>query len=146
MEVCTVSEPGYDHRLTEPPTLAYDDLALNRSTYNGNNDYDRDYTSYNAGAMTPGPRPRRTSSVSFGAQYNSQPRYFDNYGGGHRPRSTSVVKFRQKGSLASGMTLATAVAPGTKLSGGDYLKWHEINADFRGRIYLKVKVSPSASI
>ena len=138
MEVCVNFGFGPCHQLIDRlKSLAYDDLALNRSTYN---DYDQDYTSYNAGNLTPGPRPRRTSSVSFSQGYTTQPRYHDNYNRGYRPRTT-IVKFRQKGALTSGLNLTTAAAPGTKLSGGDYLKWHEINADVRGRIYLRVKVS-----
>lgn len=55
------------------------------------------------------------------------------------PGSAPTIKFRSKGAVRPGVSLAEAVG-GVKLSGGDYVKWHEINADARGRIHLRIKV------
>ena len=71
--------------------------------------------------------------------------YYDAYApkrGGNTavvPGSAPTIKFRAKAAMRSGVSLAEAVG-GVKLSGGDYVKWHEINADARGRIHLRIKV------
>ena len=88
-------------------------------------------------SLAPASRRRRSSSVSFHNQYSGGPSRTSFYQS--TPYRTPVVKFRAKASFRSGITLAEAVN-GVKLSGGDYLRWHEINADARGKIFLRVKV------
>lgn len=87
------------------------------------------------------PRPRRNSNVSLHRQMSvgsglgmHDSTFFD------RGRAGNIVKFRAKGAFRGGITLSDAVA-GIKLSGGDYLRWHELNADARGKIFLKIRVS-----
>lgn len=90
-------------------------------------------------------RPRRSSSVSFSRQLSTgtqRTSYYQNYD--YRARSPPI-KFRTKGALRPGITLADAVS-GVKLSGGDYVRWHEINADARGRVYLRIKVNTTNKI
>ena len=119
---------------------------------------DYDYTSYNsgssvgAGALTTS-RSRRAASMSkslsSGPYTRSSSSYYDPYtpqrGGGNMsnaavvPGSAPTIKFRAKGVTRSGVTLDEAVG-GVKLSGGDYVRWNEINADARGRIHLRIKV------
>jgi hypothetical protein len=119
-----------------------------------------DYTAYNTGSSVgPGAgvlttaRSRRSASMSHslssGPYTRSSSSYYDPYtskhaGGGMSnaavvPGSAPTIKFRAKGSTRSGVTLDEA-AGGVKLSGGDYVKWNEINADARGRIHLRIKV------
>jgi len=113
---------------------AYDDLAVGTSRYD-----DYEYGSYPVTSLAPASRRRRSSSVSYynQNQYNSGPSRASYYPSVATHRST-VVKFRAKASFRSGISLAEAVS-GVKLSGGDYLRWHEINADARGKIFLRVK-------
>ncbi|KLO07480.1 hypothetical protein SCHPADRAFT_909425 [Schizopora paradoxa] len=111
---------------------AYDDLAVGTSRYD-----DYDYGSYPVTSLAPASRRRRSSSISYHNQYSSGPTRTSYYQGVSSYRST-IVKFRAKASFRSGITLAEAVS-GVKLSGGDYLRWHEINADARGKIFLRVK-------
>ena len=85
-------------------------------------------------------RSRRSTSMSY-----TRSSYHDYYGPRHGgggtvvPGSAPTIKFRAKGAVRPGVSVAEAVG-GAKLSGGDYVKWHEINADARGRIHLRIKV------
>jgi len=77
------------------------------------------------------PRRRRHSTVSFAAR----PSEIDPY----RMPSSIRLKFRRKGSFTSGIGLDEAQQR-IRLSGNDAYTFHDIHADSRGRIYLRVKV------
>ena len=112
---------------------AYDDMAV-ENTYNGaDHEYTYPTTTYGS---TPRLGPRRASSMSFSRQYSNSARR----GSYYETPSSTAIKFKARGSVGWGITLADA-ASGVKLSGGDYVKWHEINADSRNRILLKISVS-----
>jgi len=111
---------------------SYDDMALDRTS----GQYDeRDYT---YGAMTPSSRGRRPSTASLARQLSSGTYRSTMFDTSYAAGPTPTIKFRVKGALRSGITLTDAVA-GTKLSGGDYVKWHQIKADARGRIFLRIR-------
>ena len=76
------------------------------------------------------PRSRRHSTVSFAA-----PPAIDPY----RSPSAIQLKFKRKGSFTSGIGLDEAQQR-IRLSGRDSYTFHDLHADGRGRIYLKVKV------
>jgi len=108
-------------------SVAYDDLALDQTYSGADHEYTYPTTTYGT------PRQRRSSSVSNARQYSSgysRSSYYE-------PFVARTIKFKSRGSLAKGVSLMDA-GNGVKLSGGDYVKWHEINADARGRIHLKV--------
>jgi hypothetical protein len=83
-----------------------------------------------AGSMI-APRRRRHSAVSFAAR----PSTIDPY----RMSNGIHLKFKRKGSFTSGIGLDEAQQR-IRLSGNDAYTFHDIHADSRGRIYLKVKV------
>ncbi|TDL29766.1 hypothetical protein BD410DRAFT_780255 [Rickenella mellea] len=105
----------------------YDDMALGGSYYP---EHDLDYS----GTALTRTRSRRSSSASHHRPYASST-YYD---GGYRSLSSRPIKFRMKGGFRSGIYLADAMA-GARLSGGDFLKWHEMSPDPRGRVYLKIR-------
>lgn len=76
------------------------------------------------------PRSRRHSTVSFAA-----PPAIDPY----RSPSAIHLKFKRKGSFTSGIGLDEAQQR-IRLSGHDAYTFHDLHADGRGRIYLKIKV------
>jgi hypothetical protein len=83
--------------------------------------------------MTMGrPRHRRHSTVSFA----SQPTTIDPY---RRPSSIHV-KFKRKGGFTAGISLGEA-QDHVRLSGNDSYRMHDLHADGRNRILLKVRVS-----
>lgn len=78
------------------------------------------------------PRTRRHSTVSFAAR----PPGLDAY----RAPSAIHLKFKRKGSFTSGIGLDEAQSR-IRLSGNDAYTFHDLHADSRGRIHLRVKVS-----
>lgn len=78
------------------------------------------------------PRPRRHSTVSFTAR----PPGLDHY----RVPSSLHLKFKRKGSFTSGIGLDEAQSRSIRLSGNDAYSFHDLHADSRSRIYLRVKV------
>jgi hypothetical protein len=102
---------------------AYDDLAI-RDSYHHN-----DLLGYNAAVGIPR-RLRRHSAVSF-----SLPPQMDMY---RRP-SSGVIKFKRKGALTPGITLGEAQSH-VRLSNNDIYSVHDLHADPRGRILLKIRV------
>ena len=57
-----------------------------------------------------------------------------------RALSGTVVKFKRKGGFRSGITLGEAMSD-AHLSNNDYYSLYDLNADARGRIILKLRVS-----
>ena len=118
--------PELNARLTRP-TIGYD---LEEPYYD-----DRQLAMSHSAMSHPGsmiaPRRRRRSTVSFAAR----PSAIDPY----RMPSGIHLKFRRKGSFASGIGLDEAQQR-IRLSGNDAYSFHDIHADSRGRIYLRVKV------
>ena len=60
--------------------------------------------------------------------------------GDYRRMSSSVIKFKRKGGFRSGITLGEAMAD-AHLSSNDQYSLYDLNADGRGRIILKIRVS-----
>ena len=103
---------------------AYDDFDLRDPYY-----ADRGYSG----------RHRRSSSMS-----RSLSRSLSRMGrpalGDYRRMSSSVIKFKRKGGFRSGITLGEAMAD-AHLSSNDQYSLYDLNADGRGRIILKIRVS-----
>lgn len=100
--------------------------------YDGHDAY-YDDTAGSVAPWTPGlSRRRRHSSVSARSLGR---------GASMRMSSTVAVKFRRKGGFRSGITLGEAMAS-VRLSGNDSYTFHDLNVDSRGRIILKIRVSP----
>jgi len=76
------------------------------------------------------PRHRRHSIVSFA----TMPPAVDPY----RLPSSIRIKFRRKGSFAAGIGLDEAQSH-IRLSGNDAYSFHDLHADSRRRIYLRIK-------
>ncbi|KAF8165079.1 hypothetical protein B0H34DRAFT_780060 [Crassisporium funariophilum] len=76
------------------------------------------------------PRQRRHSTVSFAAR----PPAVDAY----RLPSSIHIKFRRKGSFVAGIGLDEAQSR-IRLSGNDGYSFHDLHADSRRRIYLRIK-------
>ncbi|KIM45966.1 hypothetical protein M413DRAFT_64725 [Hebeloma cylindrosporum] len=83
------------------------------------------------------PRRRRRSTVSFAPGHPG----IDPY----RMPSAIQLKFRRKGSFSSGIGLDEAQQR-IRLSGNDAYSFHDIHADSRGRIYLRVKWAGYSSL
>jgi hypothetical protein len=77
------------------------------------------------------PRHRRHSTVSFAGM----PPTVDPY----RLPSSIHIKFRRKGSFTAGVGLDEAQSH-IRLSGNDSYSFHDLHADSRRRIYLRIKV------
>lgn len=77
-------------------------------------------------------RHRRHSTVS----YSALPPVVD---GGYRAPSSMHIKFKRKGALLAGINLGDAQSTRTRLSGNDAYTLHDLHADWRRRIYLKVR-------
>ncbi len=60
--------------------------------------------------------------------------------GDYRRASSTVVKFKRKGGFRSGITLGEAMSDAHLASNHEY-SLYDLNADARGRIILKVRVS-----
>ncbi|KAF8913718.1 hypothetical protein CPB84DRAFT_1741656 [Gymnopilus junonius] len=84
------------------------------------------------------PRARRHSTVSFTAR----PPGLDQY----RVPSSLHLKFKRKGSFSSGIGLDEAQSRSIRLSGNDAYSFHDLHADSRGRIYLRVKWTGYSSL
>ncbi|CAA7260272.1 unnamed protein product [Cyclocybe aegerita] len=83
------------------------------------------------------PRPRRHSTVSFVAR----PPALD----GYRVPSGVHIKFKRKGSFGSGIGLDEAQQR-IRLSGNDAYTFHDLHADSRRRIYLRIKWTGYSSL
>jgi len=83
------------------------------------------------------PRRRRHSTVSFA----TMPPAVDQY----RLPSSTRIKFRRKGSFTAGIGLEEAQSH-IRLSGNDAYSFHDLHADSRKRIYLKIKVCNKGSL
>ena len=77
------------------------------------------------------PRHRRHSTVSFA----TMPSAVDPY----RLPSSIHIKFKRKGSFTAGIGLEEAQSH-IRLSGNDAYSFHDLHADSRRRIYLRIKV------
>ncbi|OCH95972.1 hypothetical protein OBBRIDRAFT_719630, partial [Obba rivulosa] len=97
---------------------AYDDLDV------------RDYD-HHPGYATPysGAMRRRHSSM----HYRTRPPL-----DGYRRFSSTLLKFKRKGGTRTGITLGEAMAS-VRLSGNDSYSLHDLGADYRGRIILKIR-------
>ncbi|EMD40464.1 hypothetical protein CERSUDRAFT_44829 [Gelatoporia subvermispora B] len=95
---------------------AYDDLDVR--------DYDHGYSTPYSGAMR-----RRHSSM----HYRTRPPL-----DGYRRFSSTLLKFKRKGGTRTGITLGEAMAS-VRLSGSDSYSVHDLGADHRGRIILKIR-------
>lgn len=103
---------------------------------------ERDYT-YGAStyAGTYAPKSRRSSIGSLrasrsGSGYRNA--YFEN--SVDLSAKTSLIKFRARNSIRNGVSLQDAIN-GVKLGGNEYLRWYQIKADARGRIYVRITAS-----
>ncbi|KAH9947307.1 hypothetical protein B0H21DRAFT_692369 [Amylocystis lapponica] len=150
------SEPGYDPALTggvygeNYPQQSYPIYAPQRtmSQYRAYDDIDIRDPYYAEGRqlstggayatpyLAPRSRSRRRSSVS----YHGRPP-LDSY----RRLSSVVIKFKHKGGFRSGITLGEAMS-NVRLSGNDSYTYHDLNADHRGKIILKLRWSGYASM
>ncbi|PPQ79497.1 hypothetical protein CVT25_003379 [Psilocybe cyanescens] len=83
------------------------------------------------------PRLRRHSTVSFA----TRPQGLDAY----RVPSALHLKFKRKGSFSSGIGLDEAQQR-IRLSGNDAYTFHDLHADSRGRIHLRVKWTGYSSL
>ncbi|KAF9569414.1 hypothetical protein CPC08DRAFT_623846 [Agrocybe pediades] len=83
------------------------------------------------------PRHRRHSQVSFAAR----PMGLEAY----RSPSAIHIKFKRKGSFTSGIGLDEAQSH-IRLSGNDAYSFHDLHADGRGRIHLRVKWTGYSSL
>ena len=82
------------------------------------------------------PRQRRHSTVSFAGI----PPAIDPY----RLPSSIHIKFKRKGSFVAGIGLDEAQSH-IRLSGNDAFSFHDLHADSRRRIYLRIKVGARPS-
>ncbi|KAJ7591508.1 hypothetical protein C8J56DRAFT_565359 [Mycena floridula] len=80
------------------------------------------------------PRHRRHSTVSFSARPTT---IFEPY----RRAKTFHLKFKRKGSILAGISLADAQNPAVRLSSSESYSLHDMHADRRSTIHLKVKWS-----
>ena len=83
------------------------------------------------------PRRRRHSTVSFA----TMPPAVDLY----RLPGSIHIKFRRKGSFTAGVGLDEAQSH-IRLSGNDAYSFHDLHADSRRRIYLRIKVCDKDSL
>jgi len=121
------------HRLTGP---SYDDLDVHDGYYPNHSSGHLPMVTHSS--MTMGrPRHRRHSTVSFA----SQPTTIDPY---RRPSSIHV-KFKRKGGFTAGISLGEA-QDHVRLSGNDSYRMHDLHADGRNRILLKVRWAGYASM
>lgn len=58
----------------------------------------------------------------------------------YRRQSSLVIKLKPKGAYRSGLTIGDAQA-NVRLSGNDAYSFRDLNADVRGRIAMKIRVS-----
>ncbi|KAJ7781612.1 hypothetical protein B0H16DRAFT_1299427 [Mycena metata] len=119
------------HRLTGP---SYEDLSM-REPYYGDD------------MQLPGARHALTPMVGYGntsrrhrrhstVSYSALPPVVD---GGYRAPGSMHIKFKRKGALLAGINLGDAQSTRTRLSGNDAYTLHDLHADWRRRIYLKVR-------
>ena len=95
---------------------------------------------YHTGAYSaPYMRRRRASSMSrsMSRSHSRMSLRHDYHAMGGRG---TVIKFKRKGGFRSGITLGEAMSD-AHLSNNDYYSLYDLNADARGRIILKLRVS-----
>ncbi len=85
------------------------------------------------GFGTPYSGRRRASSMSHRSRHPMD---------SHRRWSSTLIKFKRKGGLRSGISLGEAMS-NVRLSGNDSYSFYDLNVDHRGRILLKIRVSPT---
>lgn len=108
------------------PVGVYDERDHGDRDLYGDSYYDNGYgTPYSA----PGMPHRRRSSMS---RHGRMP--IDSY----QRQSSTLIKFKRKGGMHSGITLGEAMA-NVPLSGNDSLTHYDLNADGRGRIILRLR-------
>lgn len=64
---------------------------------------------------------------------------------GYRRIGSTLVKFKRKGGLRTGVTLGEAMS-NVHLSGNESFSFYDLNADHRGKIVLKIRVRSSAAV
>lgn len=87
-------------------------------------------------------RHRRHSTVSFVTPSGRD--VYSHYRHGTRPGNLSI-KFKRKGAFVAGIGLDEAQSH-VRLSNNDAYSLHDLHADPRGRILLKVKVGVALSL
>ncbi|KAI0921435.1 hypothetical protein AcW1_004587 [Taiwanofungus camphoratus] len=108
------------------PGRAYDDLDIRDSYY----PMDRQYsTAGYATPYAPALRHRRHSSLSRRSRMHLD---------GYRRIGSTLVKFKRKGGLRTGVTLGEAMS-NVHLSGNESFSFYDLNADHRGKIVLKIR-------
>ncbi|KAF8897202.1 hypothetical protein BD779DRAFT_358231 [Infundibulicybe gibba] len=124
-----------NHRLTGP---SYEDLAMRDPYYDERPMSTAPVAPIMHHSTSMGmPRHRRHSTVSFSAR----PPPMETY---RRPSSINI-KFKRKGAFTAGISLREAQSH-VRLSGNDSYSIHDLHADGRGRILLKVKWTGYSSL
>ncbi|KAF5321109.1 hypothetical protein D9619_000832 [Psilocybe cf. subviscida] len=129
------------YQIYGPPSTAM--VPVSRRLTNQAYDMDDPYYDEHAMSMPMGhsgsmimPRARRHSTVSFAPPPAINP---------YRVPSALHLKFKRKGSFTTGIGLEEAQSR-IRLSGNDAYSFHDLHADGRGRIYLKVKWTGYSSL
>ncbi|KAF8803772.1 hypothetical protein BYT27DRAFT_7195112 [Phlegmacium glaucopus] len=131
-----LSHPGSEpYQIYAPPSNAVVPIARRLTSGYDNIDdpyYDERQLSvgHHARSSMTYPRHRRHSTVSFA----TMPPAIDPY----RLPSSIHIKFRRKGSFVAGIGLDEAQSH-IRLSGNDAYSFHDLHADSRRRIYLRIK-------
>ncbi|KAF8974419.1 hypothetical protein BDZ97DRAFT_1900086 [Flammula alnicola] len=130
------------YQIYGPPSSAV--VPVSHRLTNQGYDYDDSYYDGRQMSMSMGhsgsmimPRARRHSTVSFAA-----PPAIDPY----RVPSAIHLKFKRKGSFTTGIGLDEAQSSRIRLSGNDAYTFHDLHADSRGRIYLRIKWAGYSSL
>jgi len=119
------------HRLSGP---SYDDLSLHEPYYDDMQlPVARTPLTPMVGFGNTSRRHRRHSSVSYSAL---PPTVID---GGYRSPNSMHIKFKRKGAFMAGINLEDAQSTRTRLSGNEDYTLHDLHADWRRRIYLRVR-------
>jgi len=132
---------GYDdvHGYTDAPY--YDDRIYGRYSYSRPvTPHALAHATPSTTVMVPPPsmRHRTHSGVSYVSPLNGREIY-SHYKHGDRP-GTLNIKFKRKGAFMAGIGLDEAQSH-IRLSNNDAYSLHDLHADSRGRILLKVKVN-----
>ena len=106
----------------------YDEYAIHDPYYH---DERRNST---ASLHTPMPHRQRRRSTSVAFDMRAPP--MDTF----RRLSSTIIKFKRKGAYRSGLTIGDAQA-NARLTGNDSYTFRDFNADGKGRIALKIRVS-----
>ncbi|CAK5276073.1 unnamed protein product [Mycena citricolor] len=116
---------GTSHRLTGPSYENFGDSYYPED----------DHRMIGYSTSRPPSRTRRHSNVSYSAL---PPAIAD--GGYHSPSSMNI-KFKRKGALLAGVSLADAQSTRTRLSGNDSYTLQDLHANWSRRIHLRVRWS-----